>query len=118
MLALRPSAGPDKRMKLTEAHLLQKGTSWRCQAEWRCIRKWEPRQRPTANRYYPIETRALIGVIFGWKLTEQDRRQITEWIQMGAWRRNAALKQAQLEDGRVRIRVIPQNCERDEIFKA
>jgi hypothetical protein len=32
------------------------------------------------------------------------RWQVIEWIQMGGWRRIVALRQAQLEDGRVRIR--------------
>jgi hypothetical protein len=47
-------ARADKRRKLVDAHLLQKSTFWKRQAEWRCIRKWEPQHTPTANRYYPI----------------------------------------------------------------
>ena len=97
-------AGAEKRRKLVDAQLFQKSTFWRRQAEWRCIRKWEPQHTPTANRYYPIAPRALTAVIFGWRLTEEERRQIIEWIQMGGWRRIVALRQAQLEDGRVRVR--------------
>ena len=97
-------AGPDKRRKLTDAHLLQKKTRWKRQAEWRCIRKWEPRDRPTANLYYPIAPRAPTALIFGWKLTDQNGRQIMEWVQMGGWRRIVPLREAQLENGRIRIR--------------
>lgn len=97
-------ASAEKRRKLVEAHLLQKGRVWKGQAEWRCIRKWEPRERPTANRYYPISTRALLAVIFGWRLAEEEKQQIAEWLGAGGWRRTVALRQAWLQEGRVRIR--------------
>jgi hypothetical protein len=97
-------AGPDKRRKLTDAHLLQKNISWKNQAEWRCIRHWEVRERPTADRYYSIAVRALMAIIFGWKLTQQAQRQIIEWVQMGGWWRVVILREAQPEDDRIRIR--------------
>jgi hypothetical protein len=97
-------AGADKRRKLVDAHLLQKSTFWKRQAEWRCIQKWEPRDKPTANRYYPIAARALTSVIFGWKMTEEERQQAIGWIQIGGWLRSVAFRQAQPENGRVRIR--------------
>jgi hypothetical protein len=98
--------GPEKRRKLLDAHLLQKGRFWRKQAEWRCIRKWQPREQSTANRYYPIAPRALLAVIFGWRLTEQEKLQVAQWIQAGVWRRTVVLKQARLEDGHIRIQEI------------
>ncbi len=105
-------AGPDKRRKLTDAHLLQKKTRWKRQAEWRCIRKWEPRDRPTANLYYPIAPRAPTAVIFGWKLTDQNGRQIMEWVQMGGWRRIVALREAQrmVESEFESISEVPAEC--------
>jgi len=97
-------AHADERRKLVDAHLLQKRRCWRGQAEWRCIRKWEPQQRPTAKRYYPIARRALTAVIFGWRMTEGERRLTLEWMRMGGWLQAIALRQALLEDARVRIR--------------
>lgn len=97
-------AGQEKRRKFVDAHLLQKKRIWRNQAEWRCIRKWERREEATANRYYPIAPRALLTVIFGWRLSDEEKQRIVEWIAAGGWRRTVALRQAELEDGRVRIR--------------
>ena len=97
-------AGLEKRRKLVDAHLLQKGISWKRQAEWRCIRKWERQQKPTANRYYPVAPRALTAVIFGWKLSEQERQQVINWMQKGVWRRSINLRQALADGTHVRIR--------------
>jgi hypothetical protein len=97
-------AGPEKRRRLVDAHLLQKSTLWRRQAEWRCIRKWKPQDKPTASRYYTVERRALTAIILGWRLTEEDQRLVLEWMRMGGWLQGVALRQALLEDTRVRIR--------------
>jgi Protein of unknown function (DUF2971) len=97
-------ASPKKRRKVTDAHLLQKNTRWKHQAEWRCIRTWERQERPTANRYYPIATHAVVAVIFGSRMTQQDQREIIEWMRIGGWRRIVALREAQVEGGGVRIR--------------
>ncbi len=83
-------ASAEKRRKFVDAHLLQKSTSWKRQAEWRCVRKWEARCKPTANRYYPIARRALTAVIFGWRLTEREQWQVIDWMKLGGWLRNVA----------------------------
>lgn len=97
-------ASEEKRKQIVDAHLLQKSLCWKRQAEWRCIRKWEPRARPTANRFFPIDRRALTALVFGWKLTEGEQRQAIEWMNAGGWLRNVTLRKAFLDDARVRIR--------------
>ena len=57
-------ATQEKRNALTTAALLQKTTGWRYQAEWRCIRTWQRDAKATAQRPYPIKTRALVRIIF------------------------------------------------------
>ena len=90
--------------------MLQKSVRWSYQAEWRCIRIWPRGGKPTANRYYPIATRTLIGVIFGWKLSERERRQVIEWIKVCYWLRVMILRQA-IPVGK-KIKVVPLEVER------
>jgi hypothetical protein len=97
------SGAQQKRNKLATAALQQKSTRWRCQAEWRCIRIWPRNAKPTADRYYPIAPRALVSVIFGWRLSEHKRRQVIEWINAGWWRRAIRLRQAMPVGGRIKI---------------
>jgi hypothetical protein len=97
------SATQEKRNKLATAALLQKSTSWRYQVEWRCIRIWPRNAQPTANRYYPVAARALVGVIFGWKLSEDERQQVVRWINACYWCRKVQLRQATLSGGKIRI---------------
>jgi hypothetical protein len=96
-------ATQEKRKKLATAALLQKSTSWKYQDEWRCIRIWPRNARPTADRYYPIAARALVGVIFGWKLSDDERQRVVSWIDGCYWSRNISLRQATVSGGKVRI---------------
>jgi hypothetical protein len=97
-------ASADKRRKLVDAHLLQKSLCWKRQAEWHCIRKWNPRDRSTAKRYYPVAPRALTAVIFGCGLTEEERQQVIDWTQKGVWRRRVGFRQVLVEGTLIRIR--------------
>jgi hypothetical protein len=97
------SVTQEKRNRLANAALLQKSTLWTYQAEWRCIRTWPRHAEPTADRYYPIATRALVGVIFGWKLSEYERRQVIGWINGCYWRRAIRVRQATPVGERIKI---------------
>jgi len=98
------TAGEQKRERLTAAALLQKSTQWKYQAEWRCVRTWLRNESPTANRYYPIAARALVGVIFGWKTSETQHREVIQWIENGLrWRRTIRLRQAYLVGEKIQI---------------
>jgi hypothetical protein len=97
------SGTQEKRNKLATAALQQKSMRWRYQAEWRCIRYWQRSARPTADRYYPIATHALVGVIFGWKLSEHERLQVIGWIKTCYWTREVRLRQAMPVGERIKI---------------
>jgi hypothetical protein len=96
-------ASQEKRNALTTAALLQKSTGWRYQIEWRCIRTWARDAKPTAQRYYPVKSRALVGIIFGWKLSEHERRQMIEWTSAGPWTRLIRFRQAIPVGDRIKI---------------
>jgi hypothetical protein len=97
------SGTQEKRNKLATAALLQKSMFWRYQAEWRRIRIWPTHAKATADRYYPIAAHALVGVIFGWKLSERERQQVIGWIKACYWTREVRLRQAMPVGERIKI---------------
>lgn len=98
-----PRASQEKRNRLATAALLQKATRWNYQSEWRCIRTWPRNGAPTANRHYPIAERALVGVVFGWRVSEREQRQVMEWIKAWPWRRAIRFRQATPAGRRIKI---------------
>jgi hypothetical protein len=66
-------------------YLLRKKRHWSYQAEWRCILKWNPDEKPTVG-YHPMLTkRAVAGLIFGWDTTADERLEVIGRIKGGRW---------------------------------
>jgi hypothetical protein len=62
-------------------HLLRKRRQWAYQKEWRFIRHRHGHHSTVGYCFLPPG--ALVGLIFGWKLSSDERAMICEWINAG-----------------------------------
>jgi len=87
----------------TDDHLFRKKMKWAYQKEWRFIRHRHGKHSTVG--YYQLRRTALVGLIFGWRLTHEDRAVIRKWINVGEFR--PALFDATLRGSTVRISPAP-----------
>jgi hypothetical protein len=87
----------------TDDHLLRKKMKWAYQKEWRFIRHRYGKHSTVG--YYQLPRRALVGLIFGWRLTREDKAVISKWINAGEF--HPALFDARLRGTGVRISNAP-----------
>jgi hypothetical protein len=80
--------------EVVAASLLRKSTNWVYQREWRIVRN--------TGGYGALPQNALCGLIFGWDVPPQVRKQIGSWITLG--HRRLSYQEAVLDDDRVKVR--------------
>jgi Protein of unknown function (DUF2971) len=64
--------------------LLRKSKKWSYQKEWRFIRYRRGNHSTVGYCYLPRQ--ALVGLIFGWKLSADERAMIRQWVNAGPFR--------------------------------
>ena len=80
--------------EVVAASLLRKTGNWAYQREWRIVRN--------AGGYDALPQNALCGLIFGWDVSPETRREIASWITLG--QRRLSFGEAVLDHQRVKIR--------------
>jgi len=76
--------------------LLQKTLAWEYQREWRMLRH--------TGRYNALPPNALCGLIFGWHVTMEVRKEIADWIASG--NRHMSLEEAVPSGDRLTLRAV------------
>ena len=80
--------------EVVAASLLKKTMNWAYQHEWRIIR--------IVGGYDALPRNVLCGLIFGWEVSPETRREIESWITLG--QRRLSYQEAVLDHERVKVR--------------
>jgi hypothetical protein len=68
----------------TDDHLLRKKNKWAYQKEWRFIKHRYGKHSTVGYQHLPLSS--LVGLIFGWRLTPNDKLVIRSWVNAGPFR--------------------------------
>jgi hypothetical protein len=99
----RPFDPRHDQLAQTEDHLLRKTQQWAYQKEWRFIR-FRYGKHSTVG-YYSLPPRSVLGLIFGCKLTSDERALIREWTRLGPFR--PAFFEAKAKGGSIQLKAAP-----------